>query len=56
MAKPEIKKSLQQFDDELKKLYITGQWQYEGLLAACIGGPKPRGEAYLWPAAQFVVQ
>ena len=40
---------LQQFDDELKQLYITGQWQYEGLLAACIGGPKPRGEAYLWP-------
>ena len=49
MAKPEVKKTLQQFDDELKQLYMTGQWQYEGLLAACIGGPKPRGEAYLWP-------
>ena len=49
MAKPEVKKTLQQFDDELKQLYITGQWQYEGLLTACVGGPKPRGEAYLWP-------
>jgi 1-hydroxy-2-naphthoate dioxygenase len=49
MDKTTAKKSLEQFDEELKQIYITGQWQYEGLLAACIGGPKPRGEAYLWP-------
>ena len=49
MAKPEIKKTLQQFDEELKQLHISGQWIYEGLLTASIGGPKPRGEAYIWP-------
>ncbi len=43
------KKTLQQFDEELKQLHIGGQWLYEGLLSACIGGPKPRGEAYIWP-------
>lgn len=49
MAKVEAKKKLEQFDAELKQLFITGQWQYEPLLTQCIGGPKPRGEAYLWP-------
>jgi len=49
MAKAEAKKSLEQFDAELKQQFISGQWQYESLLAQCIGGPKPRGEAYLWP-------
>jgi 1-hydroxy-2-naphthoate dioxygenase len=49
MAKPEMKKTLQQFDEELKQLHIGGQWLYEGLLSQCIGGPRPRGEAYLWP-------
>jgi 1-hydroxy-2-naphthoate dioxygenase len=49
MAKAETKKTLQQFDEELKHQHISGQWLYEGLLTACIGGPKPRGEAYIWP-------
>jgi 1-hydroxy-2-naphthoate dioxygenase len=49
MAKAEIKKTLQQFDEELKQQHITGQWVYEGLLTQCIGGPKPRGEAFIWP-------
>ena len=49
MAKVEAKKTLEQFDAELKQLFITGQWQYEPLLTQCIGGPKPRGEAYIWP-------
>ncbi len=49
MAKPEMSKSLQQFDDELKQLHMSGQWVYEGLLTACIGGPRPRGDAYIWP-------
>ena len=41
MAKVEAKKTLEQFDAELKQLFITGQWQYEGLLTACIGGYCP---------------
>ena len=49
MAKAETKKTLQQFDEELKRQHISGQWLYEGLLTACIGGPKPRGEAFIWP-------
>lgn len=49
MAKAEAKKTLQLFDEELKQHHISGQWLYEGLLTACIGGPKPRGEAYIWP-------
>ena len=28
---------------------MSGQWVYEGLLTSCIGGPRPRGDAYLWP-------
>jgi 1-hydroxy-2-naphthoate dioxygenase len=42
------KKMRQQFDEELKQLHIGGQWLYEELLTACIGGPRPRGEAYIW--------
>jgi hypothetical protein len=39
MAKAQAKKTLQQFDEELKQLHISGQWLYEGLLTQCIGGP-----------------
>ena len=49
MSKAEAKKTLEQFDAELKQLFISGQWQYEPLLTQCIGGPRPRGEAYIWP-------
>jgi 1-hydroxy-2-naphthoate dioxygenase len=49
MAKAETKKTLQQFDEELKRQQMSGQWLYEGLLTASIGGPKPRGEAFIWP-------
>jgi 1-hydroxy-2-naphthoate dioxygenase len=49
MAKAETKKTLQQFDQELKQQHMSGQWIYEGLLTACTGGPKPRGEAFIWP-------
>jgi 1-hydroxy-2-naphthoate dioxygenase len=49
MAKAEAKKTLAQFDEELKQLHISGQWLYEGLLTQCIGGPKPRGDAFIWP-------
>jgi 1-hydroxy-2-naphthoate dioxygenase len=50
MARPEKKaKELKEFDAELKELHMSGQWQYEELLARAIGGPQPRGDAYLWP-------
>ena len=45
MAKPEMKKTLQQFDEELKQLHIGGQWLYEGLLTQCIGGPRAAGRS-----------
>ena len=49
MAKAETKKTLQQFDEELKQQHISGQWLCAGLLTQSIGGPKPRGEALIWP-------
>lgn len=49
MADTANKKTLQQFDEELKKEFITGQWTYEPLLTQCIGGPRPRGDAFIWP-------
>jgi 1-hydroxy-2-naphthoate dioxygenase len=49
MAKAEAKKTLQQFDQDLKQLNMSGQWVYEGLLTACIGGPKPKGDPFIWP-------
>ncbi|HWO41036.1 MAG TPA: cupin domain-containing protein [Candidatus Eisenbacteria bacterium] len=49
MAKPQIKKSLDAFNQELGQLHMTGQWIYEDLLNQAIGGPRPRGEPYLWP-------
>lgn len=41
-------KDLKAFDEELRQLYITGQWQYDELLVKVIGGPRPKGEAYIW--------
>jgi len=49
MSKSEMTKSLQQLDDEVKQLNMSRQWLYEGLFTACIGGPRPRGDAYIWP-------
>ncbi|MBM2804873.1 MAG: gentisate 1,2-dioxygenase [Deltaproteobacteria bacterium] len=49
MAKPQTKKSLESFNQELAEIHMTGQWVYEDLLTACIGGPRPRGDAFLWP-------
>lgn len=49
MGNAASKKTLQQFDAELKNAFMTGQWTYEPLLTQCIGGPQPRGHAYLWP-------
>ena len=49
MAKPQVKKSLETFNQELAEVHMTGQWIYEDLLNRAIGGPRPRGDAYLWP-------
>ena len=48
MAKPQMKKSLDAFNKELAEEHLTGQWIYEDLLNRAIGGPRPRGDAYLW--------
>ena len=42
-------KSLETFNQELAEVHMTGQWIYEELLNRAIGGPRPRGDAYLWP-------
>ena len=50
MARPEPKpKDLKAFDAELKALHMSGQWSYEDLLVRAVGGPKPKGDPYLWP-------
>ncbi|RLA50225.1 MAG: cupin [Gammaproteobacteria bacterium] len=41
-------KSMEEFDKELAKLNIRGQWQYDALLESLVGGPKPAGEAHIW--------
>ncbi|HEY7163277.1 MAG TPA: cupin domain-containing protein [Candidatus Binatia bacterium] len=42
-------KTLEIFNKELADLDMSGQWIYEDLLNRAIGGPRPRGDAYLWP-------
>ncbi|HEY6198968.1 MAG TPA: cupin domain-containing protein [Candidatus Binatia bacterium] len=50
MARPEPKaKDLKAFDEELKALHMTGQWAYEDMLVRAVGGPKPKGDPYIWP-------
>ena len=44
-----MKKSLETFNKELADLNMSGQWIYEDLLNHAIGGPRPRGDGYLWP-------
>ena len=40
MAKPQVKKSLEKFNEELAEVHMTGQWIYEDLLNRAIGdGP-----------------
>lgn len=41
-------KSIEEFDTDLVKLHIRGQWQYDALLETLIGGPKPAGIAHVW--------
>lgn len=42
------KKRLRVFDEELAELHMRGQWLSDELLRKAIGGPRPKGEAYLW--------
>ena len=49
MAKPQARKSLEMFNKELAEVNMNGQWIYEDLLNGAINGPRPRGDAYLWP-------
>lgn len=48
MARPERTKELKVFDEELKQLHMTGQWIYDDLLVKAIGGPRPKGDPYIW--------
>jgi len=48
MAQPETKSDLKAFDEKLKLLNMTGQWKYDELLVKAIGGPRPKGEPYIW--------
>ena len=40
MAKPQVKKSLETFNQELAEVHMTGQWIYEDLLGR--GPPMAR--------------
>jgi len=48
MSVQEKKKTLEEFDADLAKLHIRGQWKYDALLERAIGGPKPAGVPYIW--------
>jgi 1-hydroxy-2-naphthoate dioxygenase len=39
---------LKTFDEELSRLHMSGQWNYDELLVKAIGGPRPKGEPYIW--------
>ena len=41
-------KSLSEFDADLAKLSIRGQWQYDAIMEKLIGGPKPSGVPHVW--------
>jgi 1-hydroxy-2-naphthoate dioxygenase len=41
-------KTVEEFDAELARAHMRGQWQYDELLVRVIGGPKPAGVPYVW--------
>ena len=43
-----VQKDLKAFDEILRQLHMTGQWQYDDLLVKAIGGPRPKGEPHIW--------
>ena len=42
------RKTLEQFDREIAKRHLRGQWKSDELLTRCIGGPQPGGAPHLW--------
>ncbi|MFQ5872931.1 MAG: cupin domain-containing protein [Dehalococcoidia bacterium] len=48
MARAEKGKNLKEFDEELSKLHIRGQWKHDDLLVKAIGGPRPKGRPHIW--------
>jgi 1-hydroxy-2-naphthoate dioxygenase len=51
MAKNEMDrktKTLPEFDVDLAKLHLRGQWTYDEALSRVTGGPIPSGSPYLW--------
>ena len=43
--------ALEQLEVDLGNENMIGQWQFEPLLDSLIGGPPPRGAAFVWPWA-----
>jgi gentisate 1,2-dioxygenase/1-hydroxy-2-naphthoate dioxygenase len=41
-------KTLAEFDEDLARLNIRGQWQFDAAVADLTDGPKPLGVPYLW--------
>jgi 1-hydroxy-2-naphthoate dioxygenase len=42
------KKTLEQFDREIARRHLRGQWKSDEMLVRCVGGPQPAGKPYLW--------
>ncbi|MPY47425.1 cupin domain-containing protein [Streptomyces acidicola] len=41
--------ALKKYDDSIRQDNLIGQWSFEPLLDAAVGGPTPRGDAHVWP-------
>ncbi|MGE5539407.1 MAG: cupin domain-containing protein [Gemmatimonas sp.] len=46
-------KTIEEFDADLAKLHIRGQWQYDALLEKLLNGPPPAGVAHIWKWAEI---
>ncbi|MGW0817230.1 cupin domain-containing protein [Streptomyces viridiviolaceus] len=41
--------ALTAFDNAIRDDHMIGQWSFEPLLEAAVGGPTPKGDAHVWP-------
>ena len=41
-------KSVPEFDADLAKISVRGQWQYDAMLEKLMGAPNTAGLPYLW--------
>lgn len=49
VAEKKSRKSLERFNEELHAQHLEGQWEFDDLLEASIGGPpKPNGIPFIW--------